>query len=396
MSERDFGCQPGTIMVLHTWGQRMLTHIHIHAIMTAGGISVPPKKAKIPKRCNRKAQTSESEDAIVVPEAAQEPHVPKWIAIDPKSKLLTSKLLATEFQKRFVRGLKLLYKKGQLDTAAHPSTAHLNSKETFGAWLDKIASKKWVTHSGRRVRHLRGAESLIKYNSHYVSGMAISDCRIRLETDGQVTFTIKDYKNNGARKTETVSGTEFVLRFLKHIVPTGVHRVRYGGIFHGKGRKARLDQCRALAIEYNNSIDGIEPSEEAVALHPINQKEKQQSEFMPEKKIKQANLPACPVCKNPAMTRVGFQDAALTQSIIRMTRQAISLYALVWTTFDSLTAYVQSNLHLEDMLSRAMLDCVDHPYHTEVTFVPAMIDDPYEVCCWQRSTPRYSTRVPET
>ena len=90
----------------------------------------------------------------------------------------------------------------------------LNSKETFEAWLDQIASKKWVTHSGRRVRHLRGAESLIKYNSHYVSGMAISDCRIRLETNGQVTFTIKDYKNNEVRKTETVSGKEFVLRVV--------------------------------------------------------------------------------------------------------------------------------------------------------------------------------------
>ena len=69
--------------------------------------------------------------------------------------------------------------------------------------------------------------------------------------NGMVTISYKDYKRK-IRTTETMGGKEFVRRFMLHIVPRGVHRVRYGGFFHGKGRTARLDECRKLQNEYND------------------------------------------------------------------------------------------------------------------------------------------------
>ena len=69
--------------------------------------------------------------------------------------------------------------------------------------------------------------------------------------NGMVTISYKEYKRK-IRTTETMEGKEFVRRFMLHIVPRGVHRVRYGGFFHGKGRTARLDECRKLQNEYNN------------------------------------------------------------------------------------------------------------------------------------------------
>ena len=246
--------------------------------MTAGGMSIPAKPQ------------------LTADGTPEEPSPMTWIPIPPDAPGMDNEALALEFRKRFVRDLKLLYKKGRLEMPfVRPGAKDITTQAEFDKRLDQIALKPWVADAKRTPKHLRTEISLLKYGSKYVFGIAISDYRILIDENGNVTIKYKDYERN-IRTTETMTGEEFVRRFMLHILPRGVHRVRYGGIFHGKGRTARLDQCRQLLIEYNEKSD----------IHYYSSVER--------------NLPKCARCKTPEMSSLGFQDARTTRAIIAITQ----------------------------------------------------------------------------
>ena len=331
IAKRDFNCQPGMILTLHTWGQRMLTHIHIHAIVTAGGMSL---------------------DAAT----------PTWNPIPPDASGMENEALAIEFQKRFVSGLKLLYKKGMLVMPeGTPGAAPINCQAKFDKRLDGIASKRWVANAKRTAKHFRNTIFLIRYAGNYVIGIAISDNRILTDENGNVTIKHKCYKRK-IRTTETMTGEEFVRRFLLHIVPSGVHRVRYGGIFHGKGRTERLDRCRTLLMQYNekNNIQYNNISEDdssPVPSEPDHQsalKEPQATELQVGQSPKKSerNLPTCSRCMTPEMRSLGFQDASTTRALIAISQRVIAMYALAWTTFDDLSEFLRKNVRVKLEIKR--------------------------------------------
>ena len=325
-AKRDFNCQPGMILTLHTWGQRMLTHIHIHAIVTAGGMSI---------------DTS----------------TPTWIPIQPDAPGMENEALALEFQKRFVRGLKLLYKKGLLVMPEGTAgVAPITCQAEFDKRLDRIASKPWVANAKRTAQHFRNTIFLIRYAANYVVGIAISDNRILIDENGNVTIKYKCYKRK-IRTTETMTGEEFVRRFMLHIVPNGVHRVRYGGIFHGKGRTERLNRCRDLLLEYNekNNIqydNAIEVSLSPAPLVPdlpptLEQPQAPEPQASKSLTNVERNLPKCSRCKTPEMRSLGFQDASTTRAWIAISQQVIAMYAMAWTTFDDLSELLKKNIRVK-------------------------------------------------
>jgi len=328
-AKESFGCQPGMILALHTWGQRMLPHIHIHAIMTAGGVSIQPKQSS----------NQPSDETPLEPKS--------WIPIPPDAPEMMNDVLAMEFRKRFVRGLKLLYKKGLLVIPEERAGATaIQSQSEFDEWLDQIASKPWVVDAQRSLKYFRNIYFLIKYCGNYVIGIAISDYRILSDENGMVTISYKDYKRK-IRTTETMEGKEFVRRFMLHIVPRGVHRVRYGGFFHGKGRTARLDECRKLQNEYNdkNNIHYYSsqtpestPTTGATLVAPP-----------PTPPIIERNLPTCARCKTLEMVSLGFQDSRTTQAIIATIRHVVALYATSWTTLENWSEYFLKNIQTKKL-----------------------------------------------
>ena len=376
-AKKDFHCQPGMILTLHTWGQRMLTHIHIHAIMTAGGMSIPAKPLR-----NAVELADENQSPV-------EAEPMRWVPIPLDAPGMENDALAYEFRKRFVRGLKLLYKKGLLEMPSTlPGRTAITCQADFNKRLDRIAMKRWVADARRTPRHLRNEIYLIKYAGNYIIGIAISDNRILIDANGNVTIKYKDYKRK-IRTTETMAGEEFVRRFLLHIVPRGVHRVRYGGLFHGKGRTARLDQCRKLLIEYNERNDiqydtppaaasaptppateppateppateppateppateppATEPAAtEPAATEPAATEPAATEPAATEPEQAERNLPKCARCKTPEMKSLGFQDARTTRAMIALTHRIMALYAVSWTTFEDWSEYFRKNVRVK-------------------------------------------------
>ena len=337
MAKKQFGCQPGMILTLHTWGQRMLTHIHIHVIMTAGGMSIPAKPQ------------------LTADGTLEEPSPMRWIPIPPDAPGMENDALALEFRKRFVRGLKLLYKKGLLEMPfVRPGANEITTQAEFNKRLDQIALRPWVADAKRTPKHLRTEISLLKYGSKYVFGIAISDYRILIDEDGNVTIKYKCYTRK-IRTTETMTGEEFVRRFMLHIVPKSIHRVRYGGIFHGKWREPRLNQCRELLIEYNEKNDihyyssaaSSTPASSPPTTEPTQDERKQVEPKETEPKQVEKNLPKCARCKTPAMQSLGFQDKTTTRAIIAISQRVIALYAVSWTTLEDWSLYVLKNVRIK-------------------------------------------------
>jgi hypothetical protein len=129
-----------------------------------------------------------------------------------------------------------------------------------------------------------------------------------------------------------------------HIVPRGVHRVRYGGLFHGKGRTARLDRCRKLLIEHNerNDIQYDTPSAASLALaSPATESPATEPEQA------ERNLPKCARCKTPEMKSLGFQDARTTRAMIAITQRIMALYAVSWTTLEDWSDYFRKNVRVK-------------------------------------------------
>jgi hypothetical protein len=224
---------------------------------------------------------------------------------------------------------------------ARAGTIGITSQSEFDERLDQIASKPWVADAQRTLTHFRNVYFVIRYCGNYVKGVAISDCRIVSDENGMVTISYKDYKRK-IRTTERMEGTEFVRRFMLHIVPRGVHRVRYGGIFHGKGRTARLDEVRALLNEYNdknnihyNASEKSDPTPDSVTVLVAPP---------PTPSVVERNLPTCARCKTPEMRSLGFQDSRTTQAIIATIRHVVALYAVSWTTLENWSEYFLKNV----------------------------------------------------
>jgi len=199
----------GLMMMLHSWGQAMLAHPHVHVVIPAGAFRVTDGS---------------------------------WITVDSDEFFLDQEKLADRYRHLFIKGLKRLHRRGEL--AFPEAFSHLADENTFLNWLSPIATVRWHIHTCQP-EHVHRPGAALQYLSRYVVGTAISDVRIVSDVDGEVTIRIKDYRNGGEKTALSMPGDEFVRRFAMHILPPRFSRARYAGWLGSRERARNLAMARA-------------------------------------------------------------------------------------------------------------------------------------------------------
>ena len=206
------GVEAGVVAVLHTWGQTLWPHPHIHCIVTGGGLT-PDRR--------------------------------QWVATAPDL-LFDVGAMSCEFRTRFCEGLRA----AKLTFAG--DAAYLADPAAFEALIATQEKRDWVVHSKPPVA---GPRQVLEYLSRYTHRVAISNRRILQVTDeGAVTFEYQDWHAKDAHgrppvRQMTLSAVEFIGRFLRHILPCGFRKVRCYGLLAGRHRKQKLAAARALLGE---------------------------------------------------------------------------------------------------------------------------------------------------
>lgn len=224
---RHLGAQTGAVMVLHTWGQNLEHHPHLHCVVPGGGLSADGQR---------------------------------WIA-SRDNFFLPVKALSRLFRGKFLAGLKRLHHQGKLklDDKLLP----LFDAQDFAAWLTPLYQKEWVVYVQPPVSPQQRPDAVLKYLARYVAGAAISDARLISHERGQVTFRVKNYRQDRKRETLTLPGTEFVRRFLLHVLPRGFMRVRYYGLLANRNRATLLVRCRELLGVATPAAEELSPTPSA-------------------------------------------------------------------------------------------------------------------------------------
>jgi len=205
---QHLGAEIGFLAVLHTWGQNLHIHPHIHCVVPGGGISHDGSR---------------------------------WIAPRKKSFFLPVKVLSCLFRKKFLIYLKKAFRKGKL--RFHGELKPLADPSTFAALCGKAGQRKWVVYAKRP---FGGPEQVLKYLARYVQRVAISNNRLLSLENGRVTFAWKDYADGNQSKTMTLDAVEFIRRFLLHVLPSGFVRIRHFGFLANRKRAKKLALCRSL------------------------------------------------------------------------------------------------------------------------------------------------------
>jgi Putative transposase/Transposase zinc-binding domain len=204
---QHLGAEVGFFAVLHTWGQNLLFHPHLHCVVPGGGIS---------------------------------PNGSRWIACCPRF-FLPVRVLSCLFRRLFLKYLQDAFDAGRL--ALCSSLKALQDPEAFHQHLDRVRNLKWVVYAKPP---FAGPEQVVDYIGRYTHRVAISNHRIVDIDNGQVSFKWRDYRDNNQQKTMVLAAEEFIRRFLLHVLPSGFHRIRYYGFLGNRHRKEKLEHCRHL------------------------------------------------------------------------------------------------------------------------------------------------------
>lgn len=196
---RELGGTLGITIVLHTWGQTLQSHVHVHCIVTGGALSLDGRH---------------------------------WLRCAPNY-LFDIVAVSAVFRDAFCAGLLRLAEANQLVgvTVAEVQAA-----------VAAMRAKNWEVFA----KPFATADVVIDYLSRYVHAVAISNYRISRIANGQVSFSYYDNPAGGLKKTLTLSALEFIRRFLLHVLPERFVRIRYYGLHHSAARQTKLPQCRAL------------------------------------------------------------------------------------------------------------------------------------------------------
>lgn len=204
---QHLGAAIGFFAVLHTWGQTLVHHPHLHCVVPGGGLS---------------------------------PDGTRWIACRPGF-FLPVRVLSRLFRRVFLAQLDAAFTAGTLRLTG--SLSALRDPDAWARYLAPVRQLEWVVYAKRP---FAGAPQVLDYVGRYTHRVAISNDRIRDIDHDQVRFTYKDYRADPAQsvKTMTIAATEFLRRFLLHVLPLGFHRIRYYGFLGPRHRAEKLSRCR--------------------------------------------------------------------------------------------------------------------------------------------------------
>lgn len=204
---KHLGADMALTAVLHTWGQNLLLHPHLHCVVTGGGLS---------------------------------PNGARWIA-GRERYLLPVKVLGKLFRGKLLARLDQAYRSGEIELRG--STAELNDPWVWARLRDRLYRTDWVVYAKPP---FAGAEQVFRYLGRYTHRVAISNHRIVDMAGGKVSFTVKDYKDDARKKTMTLDAVEFLRRFLLHVLPKGFVRIRHYGLCASRNVNSKLAAARRL------------------------------------------------------------------------------------------------------------------------------------------------------
>ena len=204
---KHLGGEVGFLSILHTWGQTLQRHPHVHCVVPGGGLS---------------------------------PNRQRWIRSPPRF-FLPVRVLSRVFRGKFVAGLKRAFRRKKL--VFHGACLPLAQEKAFHAFLRTLYREDWVVYAKRP---FGGPEHVLHYLARYTHRVAISNHRLADLTDTHVTFRWKDYAHHNKQRTMTLTHEVFLRRFLEHVLPRGFPRIRYFGFLANRRRGALLPLCRTL------------------------------------------------------------------------------------------------------------------------------------------------------
>jgi hypothetical protein len=204
------GAQVGFTAILHTWGQNLLFHPHLHCVVTGGGLA---------------------------------PDGDRWVAGNARY-FLPVRVLGSLFRGKFLAGLRAAYAAGELALAG--TAAALADPRAFQRLVDDLYRRAWVVYARPP---FGGPEHVFRYLGRYSHRVAIANSRLVALGDGQVSFTWKDYADGSRVKVMRLTADEFLRRFLLHVLPKGFVRVRHYGLMAASNVATKLPRCRELLRE---------------------------------------------------------------------------------------------------------------------------------------------------
>jgi len=245
------GAEIGVLAVLHSWGQALEHHPHIHCVVPGGGLS---------------------------------PDGQRWISCR-RGFFLPVRVLSCRFRRLFLRYLNEAFEAGalkffhELEGLSHPAA--------WKRYLQAQRGRKWVVYAKRP---FGGPQQVLDYLGRYTHRVAISNNRLLQLEDGKVSFRWKDYRDHSRQKVMTLAAEEFIRRFLLHVLPKGFQRIRQYGILGSRSRTGKLARCRQLlgvsvAVEPQLVLENWKARYEAVTGESVDR---------------------CPACLQGHMVRVGI------------------------------------------------------------------------------------------
>ena len=204
---KHLGARIGGLFVLHTWGQNLEHHPHLHGIVPGGGISLDGTR---------------------------------WVHSRPNF-FLPVKVLSRLFRGKFLAGLRAAQARGELQFPGR--IAPLAAQHKWNALCRSLSQKEWVVYSKPP---FGGPEQVLKYLARYTHRVALSNDRLLRLKEGHVTFSWKNYAAGGKRQRMTLSAVEFLRRFLLHVLPKGFVRIRRCGWWTNRHGGQQLARCREL------------------------------------------------------------------------------------------------------------------------------------------------------
>jgi len=209
---KHLGADIGFLAVLHTWGQRLNLHPHIHCVVSGGGLSGDGRK---------------------------------WVS-SRKNFFVHVKVLSRVFRGKFLHYLRRAFNSGKLTLEG--KLKHLRNPASWEAMLKSLKKNDWVVYAKRP---FGSATLVLKYLARYTHRVAISNQRLVSLKHAKVTFSWRDYKSQHHKRTTTLDAHEFIRRFLLHVLPTGFQRIRQYGFLANRVRKQQLELARELLGEKN-------------------------------------------------------------------------------------------------------------------------------------------------
>lgn len=231
INPKYLGAVPGIIQILHTWGQALNFHPHMHCIVAGAGLT----KSKHFKRSS-------------------------------KDFFIPVKVLASKFRGKFLARLQELYDSNKFTFSS--SCKELRNSYAWNEFRNSLYNKQWIPFIKET---FNGFGNAIDYLGRYTHRIAISNSRIKSVTNSHVSFSAKDYRTNETN-TITVTHVEFIRRFLMHVLPSGFQKIRYYGFLNNRYKKVNLKLiCKLTGKQLFKSLyKGLKSEELLLALWNIN------------------------------------------------------------------------------------------------------------------------------